>query len=175
MARITEVAAGGRNVLAMLDTIAWSELKDRILKESNDGYNVIVMGADMKLELFTDYSTHPFANGRKAKLIRAATATRKALYSSASGRYQFLVTHWEHYRKQLNLPDFGPMSQDVWALQLIKEQRAMDDIKKGKIVEAFKKCKNIWASLPGAGYGQHENNVDELVAYYIAAGGKLGG
>jgi len=36
---------------------------------------------------------------------------------------------------------------------------------------AIDKCKNIWASLPGAGYGQHENSVDKLIAAYKAAGG----
>ncbi|CBJ42529.1 protein of unknown function [Ralstonia solanacearum CFBP2957] len=30
--------------------------------------------------------------------------------------------------------------------------------------EAIAKCKNIWASLPGAGYGQHEHTFEQLRA-----------
>jgi muramidase (phage lysozyme) len=32
---------------------------------------------------------------------------------------------------------------------------------------------NLWASLPSAGYGQHENSIDKLQAAYIGAGGAL--
>lgn len=172
MARINAKQAGGENIPPFLDMLAYSELKDHLLKNSDDGYNVIVIGADKRVELFTDYSTHPFANGRKAKLIRAAKGTTKALLSTASGRYQFLIRDWEHYRKGLSLPDFGPISQDRWAIQLIKERKALPLINEGRVEEAIVACKNIWASLPGAGYDQHENSMEELVARYIAAGGK---
>lgn len=50
---ITEAKAGGINVLAFLDMLAWSEGTSTI-SASDDGYNVIVGG-----ELFTDYSDHP--------------------------------------------------------------------------------------------------------------------
>jgi muramidase (phage lysozyme) len=77
------------------------------------------------------------------------------------------------YRDQLKLPDFGPISQDGWAIQLIKERKALDDIKTGRIESAIQKCRNIWASLPGAGYGQRENKREDLIAQYSAAGGVL--
>ena len=35
------------------------------------------------------------------------------------------------------------------------------------------KVKNIWASLPGAGYGQHENKLDKLITAYKDAGGTV--
>jgi muramidase (phage lysozyme) len=168
MARITETGAGGRNVLAFLDLLAWSELGSDYLKRSDDGYNVIVTGTDGKLELFTDYSTHPFANGRKSKVFSKSGQT-----SNASGRYQFMLKDYAHYRDQLKLPDFGPVSQDRWDIQLIRERRALDDIRAGRVESAIQKCRNIWASLPGAGYDQREHKLEDLLAQYLAAGGVL--
>jgi muramidase (phage lysozyme) len=168
MARISEAQAGGRNVLAFLDLLAWSELGSSNLRLSDDGYNVIVTGTDGKLELFTDYSVHPFAGGRKSKVFSKSGQT-----SNASGRYQFMLKDYVHYRDQLKLPDFGPVSQDRWAIQLIKERKALDDIKAGRIESAIQKCRNIWASLPGAGYGQREHKFEDLLAQYSAAGGVL--
>lgn len=168
MPRITEAAAGGQNVLAFLDMLAWSELGDDYLNRSDYGYNVIVTGIDGKLELFNDYSTHPFASGRKSKVINS-----KGLTSNASGRPQFMLKDWDHYRDLLKLPDFGPVSQDRWAIQLIKERGALADVKAGRIVDAIAKCRNIWASLPGAGYNQREHKIADLLAHFIAAGGLL--
>lgn len=168
MPRICESAAGGVNALAFLDMLAWSELGADYLKRSDDGYNVIVTGIDGKLELFNDYRAHPFAGGRKSKVINS-----KGLASTASGRYQQMRKDWPHYRDQLRLPDFGPISQDTLALQHIRECRALDDIKAGRIVQSVAKCRNIWASLPGAGYNQREHAIDDLLAHYVAAGGWL--
>jgi muramidase (phage lysozyme) len=168
MPRIQSDAAGGQNVLAFLDMLAWSELGSDYLRRSDDGYNVIVTGTDGVLELFSDYSTHPFAGGRKSKVF-----SRSGQTSNASGRYQFMLKDYVHYRDQLKLPDFGPISQDRWAIQLIKERRALDDIKAGLIESAIAKCRNIWASLPGAGYGQREHRTQDLLDRYVAAGGVL--
>jgi muramidase (phage lysozyme) len=35
------------------------------------------------------------------------------------------------------------------------------------------RVRNIWASLPGAGYGQPEHKIEKLRAAYVAAGGVL--
>ena len=40
------------------------------------------------------------------------------------------------------------------ALQQIKERGALPMINCGDIRQAIDRCGNIWASLPGAGYGQ---------------------
>jgi muramidase (phage lysozyme) len=173
MARISASEAGGKNVTAFLDLLAWAELGADYLKRSDDGYNVIVTGTDGVLELFDDYADHPFANGRKSKLIRPATVTRKALTSNASGRYQQMLKDWPHYKDKLWLVDFSPISQDRLAIQHIKECRAMPDIAAGRIQEAVEKCKNIWASLPGAGYGQREHKMTHLLEIYVRAGGEL--
>ncbi|MDT3718426.1 glycoside hydrolase family 104 protein [Pseudomonas oryzihabitans] len=168
MARIDEAAAGGRNVLAFLDMLARSEGTSTSKATRDDGYDVIVTGIDGKDEIFTDYSTHPFANGRKSKVINS-----KGLTSNAAGRYQFMLKDWAHYRDLLRLTSFGPVAQDRWAIQLIKERRALPDIIAGRFELAVGKVSNLWASLPGAGYGQPEHRLETLVAAYQRAGGVL--
>ena len=58
--------------------------------------------------------------------------------------------------------DFSPKSQDAVALQQIKERGALPMIDRGDIRQAIDRCSNIWASLPGAGYGQFEHKADSL-------------
>ena len=145
------------NRKAFLSMIAFSEGTSTSPATKCNGFDVIVTGIDKKPEIFTDFSNHPFASGRKSKTIK-----KNGLTSNASGRYQFMLRDWSHYRSQLGLPDFGPGSQDKWALQLIRERRALDDIDAGRFSAAVAKCKNIWASLPGAGYGQPEHPIAKL-------------
>lgn len=124
----------------------------------DNGYNVIVGGG-----LFYGYDDHP----------RRLVKLNATLKSTAAGRYQLLSRYFDAYKKLLNLPDFSPDSQDRIAIQQIKERKALDDVDAGRIEEAIKKCSNIWASFPGAGYGQHENKMDKLIAAYVNAGGEL--
>ncbi|HDZ8926336.1 TPA: glycoside hydrolase family 104 protein [Aeromonas dhakensis] len=143
-------------VAAFLDMIAYAEgTKGR----GDDGYNKLVNPAGF----FESYVTHP----------NVLVQVNKTLSSTAAGRYQFLSKHWAHYRDQLGLPDFGPESQDAWAIQLIRERKALDDVLKGRIREAVAKCANIWASLPGAGYGQREHQLADLLAKFNEFGGVL--
>ena len=71
--------------------------------------------------------------------------------------------------KQLGLKDFSPKSQDAVALQQIKERGALPMIDRGDIRQAIDRCSNIWASLPGAGYGQFEHKADSLIAKFKEA------
>lgn len=168
MPRITEQQAGGLNVLAFLDMIAWSEGTSTSPATRDNGYDVIVTGFDGKPETFTDYSDHPFAKSRPSKTIN-----RTGLTSNASGRYQQMKKDWPHYKTLLKLADFGPLNQDRLAIQHIKECRALPDVIAGRFEAAVIKCRNIWASLPGAGYGQREHRLDDLMAQYKAVGGAL--
>ena len=156
------------NRTAFLDMLAVSEGTSTSPVTKNSGYDVIVTGADGKPEIFTDYGTHPFANGRKSKVINS-----KGLTSNASGRYQFMLKDYAHYSKQLGLKDFGPESQDKRALQLIRERGALPLIDIGQFVLAVARVKNLWASLPGAGYGQPEHKIEKLVAAYRESGGVI--
>lgn len=148
------------NARAFLDTIAMSELGPRLIAVSDRGYNVCVGSTPSKPILFASYATHPMLRCR-------------ALDSDAAGRYQFMGRYWAHYKAQLNLPDFGPASQDKWALQLARECHALDAIEAGRIDLAAKLCKSRWASFPGAGYKQRENSLADLMGWYEAAGGVL--
>lgn len=147
------------NLKAFLDMLAWSEGTDNGRQQTqNHGYDVIVGGS-----IFTDYSDHP------RRLVNLSTSLR----STAAGRYQLLSRYWDAYKKQLGLKDFSPDSQDAVAIQQIKERRALPDIESGDIKTAIGKCANIWASLPGAGYGQHEHKLDDLLSKYQKCGGTL--
>lgn len=126
--------------------------------KGDDGYNVIVGGS-----LFESYDDHP----------RKLVWLRPGLASTAAGRYQLLKRYYDAYKKQLNLPNFSPLSQDLIAIQQIRERGALQDIEMGYISVAIDKVKNIWASLPGAGYGQHENKLDKLITAYKDAGGTV--
>lgn len=161
MARITETAAGGKNVVAYLDLIAVSEGTSTI-KGSDDGYNVLYGGG-----LFSSYLDHP-----RMKLTFPIKG--KKVTSTAAGRYQLLERYWDAYRTSLRLQGgFTPENQDRVALQQIRERRALDDIKAGRIVTAIQKCSNIWASFPGNNYGQNPHNLDKLLAVYKNLGGTL--
>lgn len=166
-----------KNRKAFLDTIAFSEgcREGQHPLTVYDGYDVIVTGVDGP-EVFTKFVAHPFApeypgNGGYKRPSRVIN--RKGLTSNASGRYQFMLKDWAHYRKQLGLVDFGPESQDLWAIQLIRERGALPLIDGGSFALAVQRCSNLWASLPGAGYGQHENKLDKLQVAYVQAGGAL--
>ena len=130
---------------------------------TDNGYRVIVGSLPGKLILMDGYADHP------RKLVKI----RKGLSSTAAGRYQQLSRYWNHYRDQLSLPDFGPLSQDRCAIQQIREQKALLMIQEGRIADAIHRCRNIWASLPGAGYGQNEYSLERLLYEYQRAKGVL--
>lgn len=156
------------NRRAFLDMLAVSEGTSTSPATRCNGYDVVVTGIDKKPEIFTDFSDHPFNKGRKSKIINS-----RGLTSNASGRYQFMLKDWAHYRNQLGLKDFGPESQDAWALQLIRERGALPLIDLGQFTLAVARVRNLWASLPGAGYNQPEHPIAKLQAAYIKAGGAL--
>lgn len=160
MARIDAGTAGGQNRLAFLDMIAASEIGAALLAESDDGYNVLVGSTPAKPLLFKGYADHP-------------NVLNAALHSTAAGRYQILYRWWRIYKAQMFLRDFSPISQDRYALQQLREHGALPYIDAGKFELAVAKVSNVWASLPGAGYGQHENQLEHLQAAYEAAGGTV--
>ena len=144
------------NAKAFLDAIAYSE---GTAGHGDDGYNVLVGG-----DLFHSYADHP------RKLV---TLNRNGLKSTAAGRYQFLSHTWDALAKKLDLSDFGHESQDRAALELVRECHATDDVEAGRFDAAVAKCAHLWASFPGAGYGQHENELTKLRGAFTRAGGEL--
>lgn len=165
MPRITPKQAGSLNLCAFLDMIGVTEIGIPMLKDprSDDGYKIIVGSLPSKLILIKDYRDHP----RQLEFIR------KGLSSTAAGRYQILERYWDHYKETLDLPNFGPLSQDLYAIQQIREQRALQLVHDGRIAEAIARCANIWASFAGAGYGQHEFTLKRMLHEYQRLRGEL--
>lgn len=152
------------NLKGFLDMIATSELGARLLAVSDNGYNVLVGSTPDHPRLFSSYVDHP------RQLI---DLPRLGIKSTAGGRYQLLARYFDAYRKQLHLADFSPASQDAIAVQQIRERGALADIEAGRFDVAVAKCAPTWASLPGAGYGQHENDIADLRRAYLRAGGRV--
>lgn len=157
MCRIAVVDAGGPNVCAFLDMLAVSELGARLLLASDDGYDVIVGSTADHPLLVENYDAHP---------NRLIPLPKLGIKSSAAGRYQFLRGTWVGLATELHLRDFSPVSQDRGCIQLLRECRAFTQIVGGNIEGAMHLARKTWASLPGAGYGQHENSASDLLGVF---------
>lgn len=140
---------------AFLSTIAYSELPRNYTLDQQ--YRCLVGSTPTNPKLFDSFSDHPRQRIWLSKL---------GIYSTAAGRYQILARFYDHYKRQLKLPDFSPASQDAIAIQLIRECKALPAIESGNIARAIQLCSSRWASFPGAGYGQHENTLQQLLDYH---------
>jgi len=112
--------------------------------------------------LFYSFSQHPN--------IRV---TKSGITSTAAGAYQILYHTWTELQQALRLPDFTPASQDRGAIELIRRKGALADVLAGRITAAIYKCRKVWASFPGAGYGQGERSINSLLTVYRQSGGIL--
>jgi muramidase (phage lysozyme) len=156
MARIQVEHAVGENIVAFLDMLSVSE---GTFGHGDDGYNMLVNPGGF----FSSYAGHPH------KLI----TVNPNLKSTAAGRYQINWPTWLDISAKIKLHDFTPLSQDIAAIQLIKRAGAYVLIVNGKFDEALAACAKTWASLPGAGYGQHENSYTSMKTAYLKAGGSI--
>ncbi len=155
MPRTAANLIGGPHVAAFLDMLAHAEIGERLLRESDDGYDVLVGG-----KRFETYARHPNI------LVHLP---RWGISSTAAGRYQFLRRTWDDLTEQLRLRDFSPEAQDRGAVRMFVWAGALDEIKAGQVEKAMHLCRKLWASLPGAGYGQPEKKQSELLAVYREA------
>ena len=127
---------------AFLDMLAWSEELITDAETRNHGYDVIVGGEHIN-NLITSQTCHA-----KPKTQINRRRTLPASFPLVGCLPQAVY-----------LKDFSPKSQDAVALQQIKERGALPMIDRGDIRQAIDRCSNIWASLPGAGYGQFEHKA----------------
>lgn len=149
------------------------------------GYDVIVTGIQPpKLEIFYDFTCHPFALGfdpqqyrpglilpgwRKPKVIN-----NDDLESTAAGIAQILRRFWLTEAKALNLKDFGPDAQDAYIVQQFRERHALDALETGKFTEFCNAISGLWASMPGKSYpGQPQRSLERVRAFFEAAGGTV--
>ena len=114
----------------------------------------------------TDLSRHP------DRVIRTPGFQRG---SSAAGAYQFLTPTWQQQAQKLGLKSFGPLEQDIAALDLARNR--LGDLgglsylkQKGLTREALAALAPEWASMPTMAnvsyYGQPVKNAAELQKMY---------
>jgi muramidase (phage lysozyme) len=156
MARLSIQEAGGRSVLAFVDTIAFSEIGAKLLAETDDGYNVLVGSLPGHPLLFDSYDHHP-------------QVLNHALDSTAAGRYQIIRGTWHGVAGELGLTSFSPENQDRAAIELVRCRGALPYVARGDIRSAIIACSREWASFPGNDYGQHQNRLDDLLGAYITS------
>lgn len=164
MSRLQLSGVAGQNTMAFLDALTLGEIGPSLLAVSEDGYNVIVGSTPSAPDLFTDYSRHP---------NKRVWLPRLGVWSTAAGRYQFIYLTWTETAAHLGLKDFSPAAQDLAAIERIRLRGGLADVRAGRFAAAITKCRQEWASLPGAGYGQSEVAMTALQTHYVAAGGAL--
>lgn len=125
------------NVRSFLGMIGSAEGTDK------NGYNTLFGGG--KVESLSD---HP------RQLFDFTETTGRPNKTTAAGRYQFLSNTWDEQAKKLGLQDFGPQSQDLAAINLLRERGILPDVLQGNWEAAVKKSGPIWASLPSSPYPQ---------------------
>lgn len=151
------------NEKAFLDMIAHTEGTYAI---GDRGYNALVGGG-----IFDGgYAHHP------NHLVELKNRAGKVvLRSDAAGRYQFLFSTWAGLKTALDLPDFGPASQDTACLELVRQHGVLDGLQAGRVAAAIAACNKTWASLPGSPYGQPTHSLDDCLRIYRNAGGTISG
>jgi lysozyme len=127
---------------------------------------------------FSDLSDHPLNTGEKVGVplkpeqCRALGYMSGVCVSTAAGAYQIIRPTWDRIRK-LNppLPDFSPASQDAAAIRLLNEKGLLRIVDAGDVQTAIAGASSLWASLPGSNAGQNPRSLDEVLAFYVQAGG----
>lgn len=127
-------------VRAALDTIAWAE---------GGAYNRLYGGGTFSS------SQHP--NQR----VTAGSYT-----STAAGRYQFLYSTWIEIKNRLGLADFGPESQDIAAVDLIRQRGQLPKLLAGDFEGMIRGLGCAWAALPFSGCNQNERSLSQVMSKF---------
>ena len=162
------------NERAFLALIEWSEGTHRATNPYRCCY-----GYNHPIQNLLRHPAEPGAPGeppewrgeRLPDAMCRAAGYKPGCVSTAAGRHQLILPTWLRAKRALKLWNFQPESQDAAALWLVGTCRALEDVNAGRIADAVRKCKSEWASLPGAGVGQPERKLQDLLAAYQRAGG----
>lgn len=130
-----------RNVQAFLKLIRWAEFYPHGGVSEGD-YTTQYGGGH-----FTSLADHP-----------RTAVTRWRHTSTAAGAYMITEEAWDEFKDKLNLSDFGIRSQDAVAVEMIREAKALEDVRAGHVEDAIKnkKVRKRWSSLPGASQAQQK-------------------
>lgn len=118
----------------------------------DNGYNIAFGGRPE-----VGYDKHP------QKLHNFTQTDGTPNQTSAAGRYQILAKTYQGLQKQLGTKDFSPETQDKMAIELIRQNGALDNVLTGDYQGAINKLGNIWASLPSSNYAQPKRSMEELL------------
>jgi muramidase (phage lysozyme) len=161
------------NLAAFLTMIAHGEGTDRVC----DPYRATFQGESSPgikkpMHLIMDFADHPAVTGEwKGESLAFLGPRYAGEISTAAGRYQITKPTWLRLKALLQLPDFGPASQDLACQQLIRERGALNLVLSGQVGLAITQCREEWASLPGGSSGQPQAAYADLLSAYGAAGG----
>ena len=142
-----------QNVRKMLDLLAYTE------GTQGNGYYTAFGGNRL-----SGLSDHP----RYLKTFRQTDG--KTNSTSAAGRYQFLRRTWDGLARQYGLRDFGPRSQDLGAIALLKQNGALPYVLQGNFTQAVARAGGTWASLPTSPHPQPTKSWKKVQAFL---GGKI--
>lgn len=118
----------------------------------DNGYNVAFGGGT-----FNNYDAHP----RQLHTFRQTDGTTNQ--TTAAGRYQILAKTEQGLARQLGTKDFTPETQDKMAIELIRQNGALDNVLTGDYAGAINKLGKVWASLPSSPYAQPKRTMSELI------------
>lgn len=158
-----------KNVEAFLKAIRYAEGT-----YAANGYTVLYGGST-----FTNILEHPYVSGESPGVKLPDAVCKGAGFSpgcktTAAGAYQFTASTWKRLKARLRLADFSPLSQDLAAIELIREKGALEDVKTGRFSIAVDKVRNIWASMPNsAATNQPEKSIQQLASIYQQNGGTI--
>lgn len=134
------------HALTVANVRAWLHvLRHRETNHTDRAYFMVNGRADL-----TSLAAHPY---------HGIPTTRGA---RASGAYQYLGTTWAGIAAKYpeDCKDFSIYAQDFGAVVLTAECGALQDVIDGNVLEAARKCRDVWVSLPGGsenrGYTQAE-------------------
>lgn len=137
-----------------------------------DGWRTLMGGA-----LFDSFADHPARLGWRGTPLSASMCAGAGFgpgcVSTAAGGFQITKPTWNRVADKLGLTDFTQASQEAAAIELIREKGALSDVAAGRVAVAVSKVRKVWASLPGAGYGQGEVALASFVNHYVNAGGTV--
>lgn len=130
---------GDPRILAFLDMISYSE--------GNTNYDSLFGNHH---GTFTDRSTHPGNQGELYHGVR----------QGAAGRYQIEPRTYDGLNRLLGRFTMSDRDQDLMAVELIREGRALEALRAGRLDEAISRLgqRRTWASFPVLVNGRWENN-----------------
>lgn len=169
----TPIYSAAANVRAMLEVIKRAEGT----AGRSDPYRVCYGYA----HTIVDMRDHPavtgeWKGGRLSDAQCREVGFGPGCVSTAAGAYQMIKQTWLGLKGRLQLPDFGPVSQDAAAVQLLRDCGAYARLESGDLAGAIGACNRakLWASLPGFGLAtQPTRGMGTVQAWFIGAGGYI--